>query len=202
MSAASWRVAAGEATAELRDTGSRFFAFLAPAPDVAHAEEFLAALRKRYPDATHHCFAWRIGRPPVERASDAGEPAGTAGPPMLAVLRGADLTDVVAVVVRWFGGTKLGKGGLVRAYGGAVRAALEQLPVRTERARVLIRVQLLPERIGALRRLVHPPEIELAGERWDEQRVEVDLAVVPEREAALREALAAFGLDVVPSQLT
>ena len=73
-----------------------------------------------YPTPPHHCWAWRLGAPPRERSSDAGEPAGTAGVPMLQVLRGAGLSDVLAVVVRWFGGTKLGKGGLARAYAAAV----------------------------------------------------------------------------------
>lgn len=197
----TWRVADGVAAAELRQLGSRFFARLAPAADRAAAEAFVAAERKRNPDATHHCFAWRVGRPPAERSSDDGEPAGTAGPPMLSALRAAAVTDVVAVVTRWFGGTKLGKGGLVRAYGGVVRAALEQLPVRTELARVRIVLRVPATRIGAVRRLVHPPEVELAGERWGEE-VEVELAVVPPREAALRDALAALGLAVAPRERT
>ena len=67
----------------------------------------------------------RVGSPAVEGRSDAGEPAGTAGTPMLQVLRGAELSDVLAVVVRWYGGVKLGKGGLARAYAGAVREALD-----------------------------------------------------------------------------
>jgi uncharacterized YigZ family protein len=189
------RVAAGAAESELRELGSRFFAFVAPAADVAAAEAFVEALRKRYPDATHHCFAWRVGEPPVERSSDDGEPGGTAGAPMLQALRTAELADVVAVVVRWFGGTKLGKGGLVRAYGGAVRAALERLPVALERRRVRFVVELPFERIGAVRRLIRPPEVELASERWGE-RVELELAVVDERASALADALAGLGVAV------
>ncbi len=193
----TWRVADGAAVAELRQLGSRFIARLAPAADVAAAEAFVAAERKRDPDATHHCFAWRVGRPPAERSSDDGEPAGTAGPPMLSALRGAGVTDVVAVVTRWFGGTKLGKGGLVRAYGGVVRAALEQLPVRTELVRARLALRVPVARIGAVRRLVHPPDVELTGERWGDE-VEVELAVVPSRQAALCETLAALGFTVAP----
>jgi uncharacterized YigZ family protein len=80
-------------------------------------------LRKQHWDARHHCSAFRL-QPDVERSSDDGEPAGTAGAPMLEVLRGHEVSDVVAVVTRWFGGTLLGAGGLVRAYGDAVRAGL------------------------------------------------------------------------------
>lgn len=187
------KVPTGTAESELRELGSRFFAFVAPAADLAAAEAFVESLRRRYPDATHHCFAWRVGEPPAERSADDGEPGGTAGPPMLQALRAAGLSDVVVVVVRWFGGTKLGKGGLVRAYGGAVRAALARLPVAVERHRVRLVVELPFERIGAVRRLLRAPEIELAAERWGE-RVELELAVVDERRAELLDALAALGL--------
>ena len=187
------KVAAGAAESELRELGSRFFAFVAPAADTAAAEAYVEELRERYPDATHHCFAWRVGEPPVERSSDDGEPGGTAGAPMLQALRAAELADVVAVVVRWFGGTKLGKGGLVRAYGGALRAALEHLPIRIERWRVRLRFEIPYDRIGAVRRLVRPPEVELAAEHWGE-RVELELAVVEERRDALVDALADLGI--------
>jgi len=190
----SYRVAAGEAASERRELGSRFFAFLAPAPGVAAAQAFVEALRRRHPDATHHCFAWRIGWPPVERSSDAGEPAGTAGPPMLGALRAAQVTDVVAVVVRWFGGTRLGKGGLVRAYGGAVRDALASLPVRQERERVRVIALCPPERAGLVRRLLRPDAVELVAERWAE-RVELELAVAPERRDALLAELADLGVE-------
>lgn len=188
-------VAAGAAESELRELGSRFFAFVAPAADAATAEAFVESLRRRHPDATHHCFAWRVGEPPVERSSDDGEPGGTAGAPMLQALRAAGLTDVVAVVVRWFGGTKLGKGGLVRAYGGALRAALERLPVRVERRRIRLTVELPFERIGAVRRLLRPPEVALAAEHWGEQ-VGLELVVVEERRDELLDALAGLGIVV------
>lgn len=160
------------------------------------AQEYLETLRKRYPDATHHCFAWRIGRPPVERAADAGEPAGTAGAPMLQILRGAELTDVVAVVVRWFGGTKLGKG-LVRAYGGAVREALAGLPTREVLERVGLRIVTSYELLGAVKRLLHP-EIVLAAERYGE-RVELELEVVPDAREAFEAQLAELQLTADPT---
>lgn len=112
---------------------------------------------------------------------------------MLQVLRGANLTDVVAVVVRWFGGTKLGKGGLVRAYGGAVREALSGLAVHEVLERVRLRVETPYERIGAVKRLLRPPEIVLAAERYGE-RVELELDVVPDAREALEAELAELGL--------
>jgi len=77
------------------------------------------------PDAGHHCWAWRIASPAIERASDDGEPSGSAGRPILAQLTGRDLVDTAVIVSRYWGGTKLGIGGLVRAYGGAAGEALE-----------------------------------------------------------------------------
>lgn len=112
---------------------SRFITDLAPAPDVAAAKAFIDTIRAEFPDATHHCWAYLVG-PPGSSAqvgmSDDGEPHGTAGRPMLHVLSHAEVGDVVAVVTRYYGGTKLGKGGLARAYSGGVQDALNQLPTR------------------------------------------------------------------------
>ena len=105
--------------------GSRFIADLAPVADHDAAETVIAAARREFHDARHHCTALVVGPDGQrQRSNDDGEPSGTAGAPMLAVLRGADLTDVVAVVTRYFGGTLLGTGGLARAYGGAVSDAV------------------------------------------------------------------------------
>jgi len=119
---------AHDAEAEIEAKRSRFLCTLVRVDDEAAARAVVERLRKRHWDARHHCSAFVIGPPPgqVERSSDDGEPAGTAGAPMLEVLRGAGVSDVVAVVTRWFGGTLLGAGGLVRAYGDAVRAALDE----------------------------------------------------------------------------
>jgi uncharacterized YigZ family protein len=105
---------------------SRFLAHVAPARSVAEADAVIARLRKELWDARHHCVAMVLGTHADQaRSSDDGEPSGTAGVPMLEVLRHRDVTDLVAVVTRYFGGVKLGAGGLVRAYSGAVAAALD-----------------------------------------------------------------------------
>lgn len=112
-------------TGEVEDRGSRFLCTLRRVADEEEARALVAELRREHWDARHHCSAFVIGPGgEVQRSSDDGEPAGTAGAPMLDVLRGAGVSDVAAVVTRWFGGTLLGAGGLVRAYGDAVRAAL------------------------------------------------------------------------------
>ncbi len=105
---------------------SRFIAHVAPARTTEQADAVIAAVRKQYWDARHHCVAMIIGtHADQQRSSDDGEPSGTAGTPMLEVLRRRELTDLVVVVTRYFGGVKLGAGGLVRAYSGAVSEALD-----------------------------------------------------------------------------
>jgi uncharacterized YigZ family protein len=120
---------------------SRFITTLGPAATVEEARAFVASMRAEYADASHNCFAYVVGPPGTTAQvgmSDDGEPGGTAGRPMLAVLLGSKVGDVVAVVTRYFGGTKLGKGGLVRAYSSGVKAALAELAVIEKVARVTL----------------------------------------------------------------
>ena len=109
---------------------SRFISSLAPAPDADAARAFIAEIKELYDDASHNCWAFVAGVPGSTASvgcSDDGEPTGTAGQPMLKVLLHSGVGEIVAVVTRYFGGTKLGRGGLVRAYSGGVQAALEVL---------------------------------------------------------------------------
>lgn len=116
---------AGVVRRETIVTRSRFIADLAPVTHATEAEDLVQAARREFHGARHHCAAYVIGpQGEYTKSSDDGEPAGTAGAPMLAVLEGAGLSDVAVVVTRYFGGTLLGAGGLVRAYGGAVTDAL------------------------------------------------------------------------------
>ena len=109
----------------LEEKKSRFLSVITPVTDPEEAMAFVVARRKEYWDARHHCFAYVIGdHGEISRCSDDGEPSGTAGRPILDVLTGEGLTNVLAVVTRYFGGVLLGTGGLVRAYSGAVRNAL------------------------------------------------------------------------------
>jgi putative IMPACT (imprinted ancient) family translation regulator len=115
------------ASHRFREKASVFLTELHPAADAAERAAILAALRKRDFEATHHCSAWRAGVPvSAFGADDDGEPSGTAGRPMLAVLEGAEATDLIAVCIRWYGGTKLGTGGLVRAYTEGMQGALAE----------------------------------------------------------------------------
>ena len=115
---------AGRVTAELEEKASRFIATLDHVEDEQEALALIAEIRKANPLARHNVYAWVL-RSGGERRSDDGEPQGTSGPPVLDVLRGSGLQDVCCVVTRYFGGTLLGTGGLVRAYSGAARLAVE-----------------------------------------------------------------------------
>ncbi|HSE09581.1 MAG TPA: YigZ family protein [Nocardioidaceae bacterium] len=122
------------AEAEIEVKRSRFLCRIEQVTTEEQARAAVEEERKRHWDARHHCSAFVLGpSADVQRSNDDGEPSGTAGAPMLEVLRGRDVSDVVAVVTRWFGGVLLGAGGLVRAYSDAVRAGLDEAGVRERR---------------------------------------------------------------------
>src|SRR5690606_5481957 len=125
-----YKIPAAETRAEIRVSNSRFIATAAPVFSVEEARAFVARVKAEFVDATHNVPAYLVGHGPAVTAhcNDDGEPSGTAGRPALAVLQGSGLGDIAVVVTRYFGGTKLGTGGLVRAYGDAVKAVLEVLP--------------------------------------------------------------------------
>lgn len=111
---------------ELVITKSRFIAYLAPVETVDEADHLIRERRAMHPNARHHCTALTLGTPVhLQRSNDDGEPSSTAGMPMAQAIRGRHMTNILAVVTRYFGGIKLGAGGLVRAYGNAVTDALD-----------------------------------------------------------------------------
>lgn len=113
-----------------REKGSKFYAWVLPAEDEEAAKAAIAEEGNLHPKSRHVCFAWRLGHDgSEERAADAGEPSGTAGMPILRQLQKFELTQVVAIVIRYFGGTKLGKGGLVNAYRTATEDALAKAKI-------------------------------------------------------------------------
>ncbi len=136
---------------------SRFLTSLGHAADESDVRAFIASVREDHPGATHHCWAYNLG-PPGDTArigmSDDGEPRGTAGRPMLSALLHADIGEVVAVCARYYGGTNLGTGGLVRAYGGGVRGALEQTATLDKVDRVRLRISVGYEHADAVERLL------------------------------------------------
>ncbi len=120
-------------TFEMKEKGSRFIAQAEPVSAKEEAENIVGLASKKYHDATHNCFAYVVGIDADElfRFNDDGEPAGTAGKPILQAIQGQSLTNVLVVVTRYFGGTKLGVGGLIRAYGGAAAQVLSKAGTKT-----------------------------------------------------------------------
>jgi uncharacterized YigZ family protein len=118
-------------TSDYRTRGSKFIGYLHPAAAATDAEKFLIRVRDEHPSATHHCCAWRITpAQPTEFEQDDGEPKGTAGLPLLNAMRSADLINAVLVSVRYYGGTKLGKPGLIEAYGASAGLCIEKARLR------------------------------------------------------------------------
>jgi putative IMPACT (imprinted ancient) family translation regulator len=182
---------AGRVSAELEERGSRFLAIAEPVLDRAGAEALFAREERAHRNPTHVVPAFRL-RDGTAFSSDAGEPAGSAGAPLVAALSGHGLHDVAAVVVRWYGGTNLGVGGLVRAYGGALARALDgAATVRCERAAEL-RIRYGHEQTAAVMRCVLAGggrDLEHAyGERGVELRCLVPLARCDALVRCLRDA--------------
>lgn len=167
---ARYPIPAATTHTEIQVLNSRFVASAAHTASVADAKAFIAAVRMAHPAANHHCVAYLVGYGASVTAglSDDGEPSGTAGRPMLAVLRGADLGDVTVVVTRYFGGTLLGTGGLVRAYSDAVRAVLAILP-RTERIELCqLRIDVSYAAYATARRILEAHQVVILQETFAE----------------------------------
>jgi uncharacterized YigZ family protein len=178
--ALSYLTLAGEVQAELEVKRSRFVATVRRVPDEAAASELVAEHRRAHHAARHHCSAFVIGSDrALVRASDDGEPSGTAGLPMLNVLTGMGLSDVAAVVTRYFGGTLLGAGGLARAYSGAVSAALAGAPTVRRRQLELVRVSVGPGQAGQLESAVRTRGFSVPEVRYGSVEVLLTVAVEP-----------------------
>lgn len=138
-----------------RERSSKFLAFAWPVEREEQIKELLDTLRKRFFDATHHCYAWRLGfEGEYTRANDDGEPSGTAGRPILGQILSARLTNVLVVVVRYFGGTKLGVPGLIKAYKEAAEEVLTDSQVIERVVEKSFELKFKFERQGDVMRLV------------------------------------------------
>jgi len=172
---------------------SRFITTVAHTPTVEAARAFIAEMREEFADATHNCWAFLVGPPGSTSnvgVSDDGEPHGTAGRPMLNVLLHSGLGDLTAVVTRYYGGTKLGTGGLVRAYTSSVQGALEELPTSERVELTRLRIEIGYPTVTPFQRLLPEFEATVIEERYtDEVYYEVELPAesVEGLESALEE---------------
>ncbi|MEU1540410.1 YigZ family protein [Actinacidiphila glaucinigra] len=170
---------------------SRFLCALAPVSGEEAAQQFIARVRKEHAGATHNCFAYVIGAEGrIHRASDDGEPGGTAGTPMLQVLLRREVRDVVAVVTRYYGGVQLGAGGLVRAYGGAVSAALDELGTVERQKLALVTVVAGHQRAGRIENDLRAAGRAVRGVAYGAAEVRIELGVPQDELAAFRAWLA------------
>ena len=167
--------------------GSEFLMFAARADTPQEALAQLAALRERYPDATHHCWAYQIGS--LYRFSDDGEPGGTAGTPMLRAIQGQSLDHVMVVAVRYYGGVKLGTGGLARAYGGGCAECLRTAPRLEVRPRVLRRVAVPYDQVSTLYHLLSQFSVERGEEAYSGAGLMLPVQLYPEDVEAFGSAL-------------
>lgn len=155
---------------------SRFITTVTHAETEEDAKSFVQQVREEFPDAGHNCWAYVVGPPGSTLTvgmSDDGEPRGTAGKPMLAVLTNCGIGDIAAVVTRYWGGVKLGKGGLVRAYSGGVQQALRSLQLTEFVQRVRLTVEIDYPSVTSFQRMLPDYEVEVSTEAFGERAVYV-----------------------------
>ena len=174
---------------ELVEKKSRFIATVEPVESEEEALEFIAKIRKKYWDATHNCWAFVVGeRQELQRCSDDGEPQGTAGRPMLDVLLGQEIHNAAVVVTRYFGGTLLGTGGLVRAYSRSVQEGLTQSCILDKRQGFLLKIRTDYNGIGKIQYLLGQRGLHITDSQYTDV-VEVETLVPQEDVKELREAV-------------
>lgn len=181
----SYRTIAATSEGLFKDRGSKFLAFAYPAKSEEEVKEILQQLRKEYHDARHHCYAWKLGiDPPGARANDDGEPSGSAGKPILNQIEKLDVTNTLVVVIRYFGGTLLGVGGLINAYRSAAAEALKNNRVVRKRIRCSYDLAFGYSAMNAIMSLVKEMQLDVESQVFEldcSMTVSVDL----ERESEL-----------------
>ncbi len=190
MSVSSYFTIGRDGTVEIEEGRSRFRCTVARVSDEEGARAVIEQVRKQHWEAGHHCTAFVVGpERAIEGSSDAGEPPGTAGAPMLEQLRGRELSDVVAVVSRWFGGTLLGTGGLARAYAGATRAALDEVGVLERVLQDLCQVEVDIAAVGQLEHALRSRGARVLGVEYTGE-ASLQFAIPPRARAATEEIVA------------
>ncbi len=168
MAADSYRTIAGAAEAIYKEKSSKFLAYAYPVQSEEQIRALVEALHKKYYDATHHCYAWRLGpKGEAFRANDDGEPSGTAGKPILGQLLSHELTDCLIVVVRYFGGTKLGVSGLIAAYRESAAEAIAAAQIIERTVDRLIRFEFSYLSMNDVMRIIKEEQPEIREQVFD-----------------------------------
>lgn len=166
----TYRTIGNATTDQFKDRGSRFIGFLFPVSSEEEIKKHLAALKKEYYDATHHCYAYTLGHISGEatRLNDDGEPSGSAARPIFGQLQSAGLKDVLAVVVRYFGGTKLGVPGLINAYKTTTRLAIEKADIVEKQVMAHAQVRFPYDRMNVLMTLLKKEGADICGMDYED----------------------------------
>ncbi|MFB6163459.1 MAG: YigZ family protein [Halococcoides sp.] len=185
----TYRTVDGRGEAAFTVAGSEFRGIAEPVETVAEAERLQAAVRESDPDATHHVLAYRVRADPVRSYADGdGEPGGSAGKPALGVLEGEDLLDVAVAIVRHFGGTELGVGGLVRAYSRATSSAVADAGIVERRPHDRLSITVEYDDSGAVRAILESESVDFEAEYAE--RVDFDVSVPSDQRASLEDRIA------------
>lgn len=154
----------------LKEKGSKFLSFSYPIRTVEEIEPLLQSLKKKFFDARHHCYAYRLGlEGEIQFATDDREPAHTAGDPILAAIRARSLTDIVIFVIRYFGGTKLGVRGLIEAYRQAAEDSISTIETTLVIAKVRFTISYTYDQTSAINRILHPFETNLISQEYTDR---------------------------------
>jgi len=189
----AYRTLAEPAKGRIQRKRSRFLSVVMPVGSPEEVDARRTEIRRAYHDATHHCSAYRLAATPdpIVASDDAGEPHGSAGPPILRRLEEADVLNVLAVVVRYFGGTKLGIGGLIRAYADATEAALASARIVVRRVMTELLIRFPPDVNSGVMATIHQCGADVRDVRFDESaevRIAISPSTIPSFRAKLREA--------------
>ena len=196
MTASRYPIPAATFRCEIEVKHSRFIATIEPTDTPDAALSFISRIKQEFPDATHNCWAYLIGPPgSTDRIglSDDGEPHGVAGKPMLTTIQHGGIGDITAVVTRYFGGTKLGMGGMVKAYTQAVKTALEQLTVTEKISWIELSIKIGYPLLDNIERLLPEFEVELIDKQFTEQ-ICLDLKLPEENLSRLQTRLTDLSL--------
>ncbi len=180
-----------------RDKGSRFLAFAYPVQNEEDISEILASLKKEYHNARHHCYAWRLGTEVITfRANDDGEPSSTAGKPILGQLLSNELTNILVVVVRYFGGTLLGTGGLINAYRTATADAISNAKIITGFIEDKYKLKFSYKEMNDVMQIIKQENLNVLNTRF-ELDCELDFSVRKSESVRIREVFEKFyGVDI------
>lgn len=180
---------------EIVEKKSRFIGYTAPTESEAAAAAFIDSIRKKHYDARHNCFAYSLGtdKQPLERCSDDGEPQGTAGKPILEVIKGSGIRNICVVVTRYFGGTLLGTGGLVRAYTEAARAGIAASQVHVVRSLTEAKMEFGYTELGRLNYLIEQTDAVIVGTEYTDTVTMTVRVYTPVYEAFVRQVTETTG---------